>query len=70
MKPQSQCGKSFNTAGILKNHLLAHNGEKNFKCSNCDERFKMKGNLKRHMMNKHKQTLVEETLEDITFVEC
>ena len=50
-----ECGKSFYSAGILKIHLLTQSGEK-LKCSQCEQRFKLGGNMDHRKKSQHFST--------------
>ncbi|XP_066964663.1 longitudinals lacking protein, isoforms H/M/V-like isoform X9 [Macrobrachium rosenbergii] len=51
--PCNICGKPFNRAYNLKNHLLVHTGEKPFTCMFCPYRAALKGNVTKHMQARH-----------------
>jgi len=47
------CGKRFSNRRNLHYHLKVHDGTKDFKCSNCDQRFVYPSCLKVHYMRMH-----------------
>lgn len=57
LKPKTHkcgiCEKAFTTSTRLKEHSLAHTGEKPFPCPVCDRRFRRKDNLEQHIICKH-----------------
>ena len=44
--------KSFGLAGDLKNHILAHRGEKLHKCMSCNKSCGRAGDLRDHMLTR------------------
>ena len=46
----SQCGASFKTKYILRQHMVVHSDEKPFKCMQCDASFKLKNHLTQHLV--------------------
>ncbi len=50
------CHKCFKQRNHLRDHLRIHTGERPFVCHVCDQRFTIKGNLKRHLKNWHSDT--------------
>ena len=44
------CNYSFNSAALLKIHILVHTGEKPFSCNQCEYKCTQGGNLKIHML--------------------
>ena len=48
-----ECSELFQTQQILDNHMRTHTGEKPFTCPHCDYRTAEKGNLDRHIINRH-----------------
>ncbi|RZF39479.1 hypothetical protein LSTR_LSTR001000, partial [Laodelphax striatellus] len=55
-----RCGKDFLHLGSLRKHLKFECGlEPQFKCPYCEHRSKQKGNLKQHIQNKHRISIIE-----------
>lgn len=51
----THCGRGYQLRTSLLNHLKYECGkDPQFKCSECDYRSKLKGNIKGHMKRKHK----------------
>jgi uncharacterized Zn-finger protein len=54
--PLEGCSRSFSKASRLKTHVLAHTGERPFKCDfdGCTSAFKRSAHLRRHQESKHR----------------
>ena len=53
--PCSTCGKRFFEKQDLARHERIHSGEKPFKCAFCTYASAIKGNLKKHIVHKHRK---------------
>jgi len=59
-KPVCQiCFRVFKTRYNLKDHMVSHSGEKNYKCYLCDKLFTQNRSLNRHLLNIHRINLEE-----------
>jgi len=47
------CDKTFSRPSRLETHMLAHTGERPFKCDQCDKDFTRNAHLKRHKLVNH-----------------
>jgi len=47
------CDKTFSRPSRLETHMLAHTGERPFKCDQCDKDFTRNAHLKRHILVNH-----------------
>jgi len=47
------CDKTFSRPSRLETHMLAHTGERPFKCNQCDKDFTRNAHLKRHVLVNH-----------------
>jgi len=47
------CNKTFSRPSRLETHILAHTGERPFKCNQCEKSFTRNAHLKRHQMINH-----------------
>ena len=72
-----RCSKNFSNLTSLRHHSYGYTGERPYKCSKCDARFKQKANLKKHMnIKKHRGAIIEvecpetEALVDQSMMEC
>ncbi|XP_075153684.1 uncharacterized protein LOC142227169 isoform X2 [Haematobia irritans] len=60
----TQCGKSFTTSYILKNHTLTHTNERNFKCEVCSKAFTRRTHLVVHFRSiMHKQAVEKTSIQ-------
>ncbi|XP_045783414.1 zinc finger protein 761-like isoform X2 [Maniola jurtina] len=50
-----QCGKWFQSPGLLWEHSQVHTGEKLFKCAICHKAYMHKPSLRDHMLNTHSE---------------
>ena len=50
----NQCDKSFSSQHGFDYHMMVHNGEKDYICSQCHKAFILAGQLKRHIQTVHK----------------
>ena len=57
------CQKSWPTASILRIHMLMHTGEKPHVCTACNMHFRMKHQLKRHMLTHNKDNGLPNVLD-------
>ncbi|CAH1786595.1 unnamed protein product [Owenia fusiformis] len=57
----TDCGMTFGTVHILRNHMRIHTGDKPFKCKTCDIAFTHGGSLSKHHQSKgHKEKAAKE----------
>ena len=47
------CPRTFTHKPVLETHILSHTGENTYGCEQCDQVYKWKEDLRKHVMTKH-----------------